>query len=148
MIDRNIMRKSSPRGFGAVQINEGTGNYVEGNIIVDWEKAFSDHSLSKTWEYRITTGLASRGVLEETPWQPGAWKKKHPMVRDLMNGSDNHNYLIGNLFLGSGSWGGVGRAMSLANRSGDKNVHGETLSEIKPYTVPWHPIPIDEIGSY
>jgi hypothetical protein len=148
MIDRNIMRKSSPRGFGAVQFNEGTDNYVEGNIIVDWKKAFSGHSLSKTWEYRITTGLASRRVLEETPWQSEAWKKKYPMVRDLMNGSDNHNYLTGNLLLGSGDRGKVGRSINLANRSGDKTVHGETLQEIKPYIVPWYPIPIDEIGTY
>jgi hypothetical protein len=148
MIERNIMRKGSPRGFGAVQFNQGTDNYVEGNIIVDWKKAFSGHSISKNWATRIKSHSNSRRMLAETPWQSEAWQKKYPMIRDLMNGGDNHNYLTGNLFLGSGSWGGVGRALSLANRSGDKNIHGEKLQELKPYIVPWYPIPIDEIGTY
>jgi hypothetical protein len=87
-------------------------------------------------------------MLEETPWQSEAWKKKYPMVRDLMNGADNHNYLIGNLCLGSSRWRGIKGSINLANRNGDKNIHSDDLQKLKPVMVPWYPIPIDEIGSY
>jgi hypothetical protein len=87
-------------------------------------------------------------MLAETPWQSEAWRMKYPMVRDLMNGDDNHNYLVGNLQLGSGGWGGVGRAISLANRRGSTDVHGETLQELEAHTVPWYPIPLKVIGPY
>ena len=149
MIAENVMRKGSPRGFGSVQFNQGTDNYVEGNIIVDWRAAFSGRSRAGSqWKARITGHPNSKRMLAETPWQSEAWRKKYPMVRDLMNGDDNRNYLVGNLRLGSGSWGGVSRALSLANRDGGGDVHGDTLDELKPHLVPWHPIPLDLIGPY
>jgi len=149
MVAENVMRKSSPRGFGAVQFNQGTDNYVEGNIIVDWHKAFSGRSTAGArWKAVISGHPNSRRMLAETDWQSEAWKTKYPMVRSLMNGDDNHNYLVGNLRLGSGSWGGVSRALSLANRDGSGDVHGDTLDALKPHLVPWHPIPLDEIGPY
>lgn len=57
MVAENIMRKGSGWGaFGAVQFNQGTDNYAEGNIIVDWHKAFSGGSgVGERWTSRITT---------------------------------------------------------------------------------------------
>ena len=34
-------------------------------------------------------------MLTETDWESEAWQKKYPMVRDLFNGNDNRNYLVG-----------------------------------------------------
>jgi hypothetical protein len=39
-------------------------------------------------------------------------------------------------------------ALNLANRTGSKDVHGETLAELEPHLVPWYPIPLDLIGPY
>lgn len=149
MVAQNVFRQGSRHGFGSVQFNQGTDNYVEGNVIVDWHKAFSGGSMvGKHWAGRITGHPNSQRILAATEWQSEAWKTKYPMVRDLMNGDDNHNYLVGNLRLGSGSWGGVGHAISLANREGDRDVHAGTLENVRPHLVPWYPIPLDRIGPY
>ena len=150
MVTENVMRKGSGWGaFGAIQFNQGTDSYVEGNVIVDWHKAFSGGSVDgERWMSVITTHSNSRKMLAETDWESEAWQKKYPMVRDLLNGNDNHNYLVGNLQLGSGGWGGVGRAISIGNRTGSKDVHGETLAELRPHIVPWYPIPVELIGPY
>ncbi len=150
MIAQNVMRKGAEKKpYGAVQFNKGTDNYVEGNLIIDWDKAVSGRSAGGSqWSQRITGHEHSKRMLEEAPWQSEAWRKKYPMVRDLMNGDDNHNYLVGNLQLGAGGWGGVGRAISLTNRRGSTDVHGETLQELEAHTVPWYPIPLKVIGPY
>ena len=150
MVTENTIRKGSGWGaFGAIQFNQGTDNYAEGNVIVGWHKVFSGGSgVGEHWTSRITTHSNSKRMLAETDWKSEAWRKKYPMVRDLLNGNDNHNYLIGNLLLGAGDWGSVGRAMNLGNRTGSKDTHGATLAELKPHLVPWYPIPVELIGPY
>jgi len=149
MVAENVFRKGSNHGFGAVQFNKGTDNYVEGNIIIDWHKAFTGGTKGGAgWKKAITRHRNSKQVLAETDWQSQAWQKKYPMVRYLFDGGNNHNYLVDNQRMGSGSWGGVGRAISFGNRDGDKSFHGETLKSIKSVLVPWHPIPVDLIGPY
>jgi len=149
MVSENIFRKGSEYGFGSIQFNQGTDNYVEGNVIIDWHKAFTGWSASgEDWKKKITSHSNSKRMLEETPWQSEKWRKKYPMVRDLLNGDDNHNYLVDNQSLGSGGWGSVKRAKMFANTWGDTTFHGENLISIKSFFVPWHPIPIDHIGPY
>lgn len=149
MVCENIFRKGSDHGFGAVQFNQGTDNYVEGNIIIDWHKAFTGRSTTgKDWQQCITGHSNSKKMLAETPWESEAWQKKYPMVKDLLNGNDNHNYLVDNLRLGTGVMGNVRHAISFSNRNGDKTFHGKSLEEIKTKLVPWHPIPIERIGPY
>jgi hypothetical protein len=150
MVTENIIRKGSGWGaFGAIQFNQGTDSYVEGNVIVDWHKVFSGGSVADDrWAEVITTHGNSKRMLAETDWKSKAWQKKYPMLRDLLNGTDNHNYLVGNLLLGAGEWGRVGRAINLGNRTGSKDVHGATLAELKPHLVPWYPIPVELIGPY
>jgi hypothetical protein len=150
MVAQNVIRKGSGWGaFGAVQFNQGTDSYVEGNVFVDWHKAFSGGSVSgEKWATVIQKHRNSKKMLTDTDWKSEAWRKKYPMVRDLLNGDDNHNYLVGNLQLGSGDWGGVGRAINLGNRTGSKDVHGATLAELKPHLSPWYQIPVELIGPY
>ena len=150
MVAENIFRKGSGwGGFAAIQYNQGTDNYAEGNMIVDWHIAFSGVStIGEKWTNPITKHKKSGRLLAETDWKSEAWQKKYPMVRDLLNGDDNRNYLVGNVLLGAGKWSGVGRAVTLGNRTGSKDVHGASLAELKPHLAPWYPIPIELIGPY
>ena len=149
MVCENVFRKGSKHGFGSVQFNKGTDNYVEGNIIIDWHKAFTGHTgRGKTWRSRITTHGNSKRVLTETDWKSKVWREKYPMVRDLLNGDDNHNYLVDNQRFGTGSWGGVSGGVTFANKDGAKDFHGETLKSVKSALPPWRPIPLDLIGPY
>jgi hypothetical protein len=148
MITQNVMRKGSGRGhFGAVQFNRGTDSYVEANVIIDWHKAFSGHTVTgEQWAKQLWRHPNVKRALNETPWQSPAWRKKYPMVRDLLNGDDNRNYLVGNLQLGGGQWGGVRHAVGLANTRGSVDVHGRPLSELKAHLLPWQTIPLALIG--
>lgn len=149
MVFENVFRKGSDHGFGAVQFNQGTDNHVEGNLFIDWHACFSGGTTGGAeWKQRIESHENSKRVLEGTNWKSEAWGKKYPMVRDLFNGDDNHNYLADNVRLGSGSWGVVEGAVVLANREGSGDVHGESLSALKSVLAPWHPIPLDQIGPY
>lgn len=149
MVTENVFRKGSRRGFGSVQFNQGTDNYVEGNIIVDWHRAFTGRSTAGPhWTRAITSHPNSKRMLAETDWKSDAWRKKYPMVHNLLNGDDNHNYLVDNRRFGTGTWGGVGRAVLFANTDADKSFHAPTRESVKSLLVPWHPIPVDRIGPY
>ncbi len=149
MVAENVFRKGSPHGFGSVQFNQGVDNYVEGNVIIDWHKAFSGRAVvGDQWKERITTHGNSKRMLEETDWQSAAWQEKYPKVRDLFNGDDNTDYLVDNQRFGTGTWGGVENGTMFLNREGSADFHGDTLESVKSVLVPWHPIPIDEIGQY
>ncbi len=149
MISENVFRGGSPEGFGSVQFNMGTDSYVEGNVIVNWARAFSGRSLGEAdWKERLSQHENSRRVLAETDWQSEAWRTKYPKVRELLRGDDNHNYLVDNLRLGSGSMGEVERAVTFANAEGDPAFPLKGLDSVKPLLVPWHAIPVDLIGPY
>ena len=81
-------------------------------------------------------------------WQSAAWQKKYPKVRDLSNGDDNTDYHVDNQRFGTGTWGGVENGTMFLNREGSADFHGDTQESVKSVLVPWHPIPIDEIGRY
>jgi len=148
MVTENIFRKGSTHGFGSVQFNRGTDNYIEGNIIIDWRKAFSGIAeWHMTWQEYLTNSHFAN-YLEGVEWTSDEWQNKYPMLRDLYNGDDNHNYLVDNQRFGYGTWGHVDEAISFANREGSENFHGSTAGSIKSFVLPWHPIPIDYIGPY
>ncbi len=150
MTTENLFRGGG-RGshFGSVQFNRGTDNWVEGNLIVDWDQAFSGRSIAgKAWSDAVLGHPHSKQMLNTTPWKSEAWQRRYPKVRNQLEGDDNHNYLVGNLRLGLGKWGSVGRGVFLANREGDSEVHGNTVESLKPLLFPWYPIPIDRIGLY
>jgi len=149
MVFENIFRKGTTHGFGAVQINRGTDNHIEGNIIIDWHKAFTGHTAGgPNWKRILTEHGHSGRVLAETDWQSEAWKRKYPMLRDLFNGDDNRTLLAGNLLLGPGEWGGVSRGIMFANREGDREFHAKDLDSIRPFVFPWQSIPLERIGPY
>ncbi len=154
MIAENIfhtgaLARSSGHEFGSVQINKGTDNYLEGNIIIDWHKAFTGTSeTGDAWRKKITGHSHSKKMLAGTPWQSEAWQAKYPMVRDLLNGNDNRNYIADNRQFGSGEWGEIRHAVMYANRDKGRKVPQASLEALQPLVVPWHPIPVNMIGPY
>jgi hypothetical protein len=150
MVSENIIRKGSGRGvFGAIQFNQGKDNYVEGNVFVDWHKALSGRSVSGSeWKRRITAHPKSGLHLETTEWRSDAWQKKYPRLKTLMSGSDNHNYIACNLFLGSGAMGNVSGSVKLANKRGSADIHAGSLDDIVESLPPWLSVPVSEIGRY
>ena len=44
--------------------------------------------------------------------------------------------------------GKVDDGISFANIDGNENFHGTSPESIKPFVLPWHPIPVDHIGPY
>lgn len=148
MIAENIFRTGSDGGFASVNFNGGTDSYVEGNIIIDWHKAFGGWTRSDDWEKAITEHGYTKTVLASTPWQSEPWQRKYPKVRELFRGDDNHNYLADNRRFGPGAWGGVHRAIQLNNVAGDGDIRVSRLEEVWPLLVPWRPIPLDRIGPY
>lgn len=149
MVYGNVFRKSANHGFGAVQFNQGADNYVEGNLIIDWHKAFTGRSITGNhWKKSIARHRLSKKILAEVPWQSEAWQKKYPMLKSLLDGDDNHNYLLDNLRLGAGKWGGVSRAISFANQCDDQKLNYTDLKSLKSLLKPWHQIPLELIGTY
>jgi hypothetical protein len=150
MVYGNVMRRGSGRGvFGAIQYNQGIDNYAEGNLFVGWHKVFSGRAVGgEEWAKKITGHPKAARALEGTDWRSAAWQAKYPMVRDLMRGDDNYNFLVGNVLLGSGTWGGVTRSVRVGNRKDETPATGDKLSALKPRLLPWYPIPVDRIGPY
>jgi len=149
MVNENVFYKGGGGSFGALQINKGTDNYFEGNIIMDWASATSGRTaIGEKWTEKLTTHRATQKNLNATDWTTPAWQKKYPMVRDLMNGDDNTNYVLDNQKLGQGQWRGIKGGTAFANRDGDKAFRATSLKSFTSVLVPWHPIPIDHIGPY
>jgi len=149
MISENIFNKGSNHGFGAVQNNQGADNYIEGNIIIDWTKAFSGISKQgKEWVKRIKKHKRSKILLKSTPWQSEKWLKKYPMLKTLMPHNNNCDYIIDNTQLGKGSWGGIFNAKTFLSTRGSKDFHLKSLDNIESQIQPWHPIPYTKIGNY
>jgi hypothetical protein len=149
----NIMRKGGRKGksrliFGAVQLNGGTDSYVEGNIIVDWANAFTECNMNPKYWSRIRSHVNSKRMLETTPWQSEAWQKKYPMVKDLANAADNRNSITDNRIYGPGNMGTASPKNFFANQKQEASVKCDSLQDLKPLILPWHPIPLDLIGPY
>ena len=149
MVSENIFSKGSNHGFGAFQNNQGGDNYVEGNLIIDWAKAFSGRTTQgKNWVKRIQRHKRSKRVLKSTQWQSKKWLEKYPMLKTLMTHTTNCDYMIDNIQLGKGEWGGISHAKTFLLKRGAEDFHLENLNEIKPQIRPWHPIPYTKIGNY
>jgi len=152
MISENIFRRGgqgiSPKFFGAVQVNKGTDNYIEGNLIIDWPRAFSGASgVGAVWA-KLKIFPWSQPFLQKADWQSSAWQKMYPKLRDLFNGEDNGNYLADNQQFGAGVWHEITDSLAVANLRGDESFHGRTNEALKSVLAPWHPIPVDLIGPY
>ena len=151
MIAQNIMYKGSQKSFGSVQFNQGTDNIVEGNTIIEWLRIASGRSAyGKTWETKLLTHKNSSVVLKTVDWKSKKWTTQYPMLANLLDGTDNHNWLIGNLAIKSDGKSEIAmaRQVCLDNIVEKLTVKGSTLADFKKYMRPWYPIPLDKIGNY
>lgn len=152
MISENIFRRGGKGSygmfFGAVQINKGWDNYIEGNVIIDWPRAVSGRTgVREMWD-TMKHHQHTQEKLNKVDWQSEAWQKKYPRVRDIMDREGHSNYLADNQQFGAGAWHGVANSMNVANVRGPEDFHGESLNSIKYFLSPWHQIPVDLIGPY
>ncbi|EDM29459.1 hypothetical protein LNTAR_16953 [Lentisphaera araneosa HTCC2155] len=152
MISENIFRMGGQGSygmfFGAVQINKGWDNYIEGNIIIDWPRAVSGRTgVREMWD-TMKHHKHTQQRLKAVDWKSEAWQKKYPRVRDIMDREGHSNYLADNQQFGTGDWHGVANSMNVANIRGPEDFHGESLNSIKYFLSPWHQIPVDLIGPY
>jgi hypothetical protein len=149
MIDRNIMLHGTNHGFGAAQFNMGKDNFTVGNIIIDWNTAYSGRSMGgKRWSNRLNTHKCSKAALNTTNWQSDAWKKKYPKIATLLDGANNHNYFIANTLVNVKKTKSVKAGIFIADREIKSNDKIKTLDDTKKFVTPWAPIPFDEIGPY
>ena len=148
MVSENIFRKGTPRGgFGAIQFNQGRDNHFEGNCIFDWNSACTGTSaVGNDWNFRVKRNAGI--VLKKADWESATWQKRYPMLKDLLNGDNSHNYMGDNRRFGITKLGQVKAGVVFADAEGSPDLHGETLASVKTVMVPWHPIPIDKIGPY
>jgi len=147
MVAENVMLRGTDHGFGAVQFNQGYDNFVEGNVVVDWNKAFTGRSLTpKDWKKRVDKHPNAKKVLAETAWQSDAWKKKYPRVATLFTDKEKHNYLVGNTLVDVKIPRAVQFGIFIANRKVDAKV--ENLDDAAKISPPWHAIPVKHIGPY
>jgi hypothetical protein len=146
MVANNIMDQGSDHGFGSVQFNKGAKTIVEGNLIVNWKTAFSGCSyMGKTWNKVIFKHERSKRLLETVKWNTPEWLKMYPMLKDLLNGKNNHNYFFGNMIINTPVIKAVNRGVFLNNISKEVTNRRYSLTELKEFTTPWNPIPIDKI---
>jgi len=147
MIYGNVMLHGSDHGFGATQFNQGADNYVEGNVVVGWVKAFSGCSIPpKRWKAKVTRHPNAKKVLAEVDWKSEAWKRKYPKIATLFDDPEKHNYLIGNTLVDVKIPRAVKLGIFIANRKVDANA--DSLAAATKLSPPWYHIPVDEIGPY
>jgi hypothetical protein len=141
MISENVFRTGSVRGFGGVQINRGSSNWIEGNLHLDGHALVS----GKAGKVDLAHERAA-WVLKHAAWQSPAWGAAHPMVSRVLEVGPNH--LIDNLSAG-GRFGNPEGAWCFANRPIEPGAPaGDGLEGVAVKLPPWRTIPVDRIGAY
>jgi len=88
-------------------------------------------------------------AMHSTDWQSELWQRKYPALKQLFTGADI-NYATDNVVI---------NAKSLALRESKRfefmnnllmksENHPVAATDFKEYLVPWHPVPVDQIGLY
>ena len=148
-IAENLMLYGTDHGFGAAGFNKGTDNYVEGNVIVDWGKAYSGCSVrGEEWKERLLSHKNAKRVLSEVDWRNPAWSEKYPMVERLFEASDNRNYFIGNVLVDVKETRAVRYGAFVANRRVEASGPVESEEDVRKLVPPWYVVPSDRIGPY
>lgn len=150
-IYENLFLRSSNKQFGGIQIHGGKDNFLEGNIFADCHAAFSQSAWGdKRWQESINNAEhPMHKAMHSTDWQSELWQRKYPALKQLFTGADI-NYATDNVVI---------NAKSLALRESKRfefmnnllmksENHPVAATDFKEYLVPWHPVPVDQIGLY
>ena len=151
MIAENIFIRSSGGVFGGVQIHGGKDSYVEGNIFADCNTMVSNSPWGQ--ERWHDTVMSKDGVilnnLNRVDWQSSAWMSRYPMLKHLIDGPSDRNFLADNLGINVEKLHSrFSDNMAVLNDREDVTPSPVTLKDVRKYLVPWHPIPLDSIGPY
>jgi len=151
-IDGNIFRKSSSGIFGAICINRGRDNIVENNIIVDCSAGVSVwEDTNERWtreirEYKNGYTFNREKNYIEDPF----WLQRYPEIKDFLNSKPTENFFVDNAFINTGEK--YARKLTVSFPVTDREIIDDkvpdTLKDYQKYLSPWHPIPLDEIGTY
>ncbi len=150
-IYENLFLRSSNNMFGGIQIHGGKDNLLEGNIFADCHAAFSQSAWGdKRWKESINNHEHPMyAAMHTTDWQSKFWQQKYPALKNLLTDADI-NYAIDNLAINAESLvlRKSKRFELLNNRLMKSEKHPSVADDYKDYLVPWHPIPVDQIGLY
>ena len=151
MITENVFIRSSGGHFGGVQIHGGKDSFIEGNIFVDCKVMVSNSPWGdKRWTESLTSkpGVILNNV-NKTPWQSPEWQNRYPALKHLIDGLPDRNFISDNINV---------NVETLHTRFSpnmvslnDRLINAPSPKDLKNTTgllVPWHPVPIDRIGSY
>lgn len=151
MIAENVFIRSSGGVFGGVQIHGGKDSYVEGNIFADCNTMVSNSPWGQDrWHDTVTTkdGVILNN-LKRVDWQSEEWMRRYPMLRHLIDGPSDRNFLADNLGLNVEKLH-IRFSDNMASLNDRQGVAPSpvSLGDVREYLVPWHPIPLDSIGPY
>jgi len=151
-IDGNIFRRSSSGIFGAISINRGRDNIVEDNIIIDcsagvsvWEDT-NERWTEEIREYKNGYTFNQNKNFIEDPY----WLQRYPEIKVFLNSKPTENIFVDNTFINTGVK--YSRKLTVSFPINDRELKDDkvpdVLKDYSKYLVPWHPIPLDEIGTY
>ncbi|MEI6677087.1 MAG: right-handed parallel beta-helix repeat-containing protein [Mariniphaga sp.] len=150
-IYENLFQRSSNNHFGGIQIHGGKDNFLEGNIFIDCHAAFSQSAWGdKRWQESINSKEHPMyKAMHTTNWQSDFWQRRYPALKQLLSDPDR-NYTIDNVVINAESLflRKSQRFQTLNNQLLKTADHLKSAVDFKPYLVPWHPVPVDEIGPY
>jgi hypothetical protein len=88
-------------------------------------------------------------AMHTTDWQSDFWQRRYPALKHLLTGTDT-NYAIDNVVINAESlfYRKSQRFQALNNQLLKTADHLKLAVDFKPYLVPWHSVPLDEIGPY
>lgn len=150
-IYENLFLRASNNHFGGIQIHGGKDNFLEGNIFADCHAAFSQSAWGdKRWQESINSAEHPMyKAMHTTDWQSDFWQRRYPALKHLLTGTDT-NYAIDNVVINAESlfYRKSQRFQALNNQLLKTADHLKLAVDFKPYLVPWHSVPLDEIGPY
>ena len=150
-IYENLFLRSSNNLFGGIQIHGGKDNFIEGNIFADCHAAISQSAWGdKRWQEAInSTDHPMYKAMHTTDWQGELWQGRYPALKQLTTDPDR-NYALDNQAINAESL--ILRKSKqfevLNNKPIKTEKHPAVATDYKCYFVPWHPIPLENIGPY
>jgi len=150
-IYENLFLRSSNNHFGGIQIHGGKDNFIEGNIFADCHAAISQSAWGdKRWQEAIQSPEHPMyKALHTTDWQSEFWQNRYPAIKNLLTNPDI-NFASDNLVINAETF--ILRKSKqfeiLNNELIKADKHRAIPADFKGYLVPWHTIPVENIGPY
>ena len=150
-IYENLFLRSSNNQFGGIQIHGGKDNFIEGNIFADCHAAISQSAWGdKRWQEAIQSPEhPMHKALHATDWQSEFWQNRYPAIKNLLTNPDI-NFASDNLVINAETL--ILRKSKqfevLNNELIRSKEHPAIPADYKGYLVPWHTIPVENIGPY